>query len=93
MYPEPSNQDQNQRKRHTDIFFLRCDFRILFLVTANAMYQDPGEEDEIDQYVLFITEMLLLTEKIQMIVEIGFSLKREIDKEISNSSIFKRGRR
>ena len=72
MYPEPSNQDQNQRKRHTDIFFLRCDFRILFLVTANAMYQDPGEEDEIDQFVLFITEMLLLTEKIQMIVEIGF---------------------
>ena len=71
MYPEPSNQDQNQRKRHTDIFFLRCDFRILFLVTANAMYhQDPGEEDEIDQFVLFITEMLLLTEKIQMIVEI-----------------------
>ena len=36
------------------------------------MYQDPGEEDEIDQIVLFITEMLLLTEKIQMIVEIGF---------------------
>ena len=72
MYPEPSNQDQNQRKRHTDIFFLRCDFRILFLVTANAMYQDPGEEDKIDQFVLFITEMLLLTEKIQMIVEIGF---------------------
>ena len=41
------------------------------MVTANAMYQDPGEEDEIDQFVLFITEMLLLTEKIQMIVEIG----------------------
>ena len=36
------------------------------------MYQDPGEEDEIYQFVLFITEMLLLTEKIQMIVEIGF---------------------
>ena len=76
MYPEPSNQDQNQRKRHTDIFFLRCDFRILFLVTANAMQctRTPEKRTRLTNlfYCLFITEMRLLTEKIQMIVEISF---------------------
>ena len=57
MNPEPSNQDQNQRKSGADlqiyISSICCDFRIQFLVSANAMYQDLGEEDEIDQIVLF----------------------------------------
>ena len=47
-----SLQDQNRspkdegvrEKEHkcwgTDIFFLRCDFRILFLITANALNQE-----------------------------------------------------
>ena len=68
MYPEPSNQDQNQRKSNKDIYFLPP---LRFQDSVFGYCQDPGEEDEIDQFVLFITEMLLLTEKIQMIVEIG----------------------
>ena len=54
IYPEPEliDQDQNKRKLDTDIFFLCCDFRILFLITADALYQD-GDEDQSDQIVLF----------------------------------------
>ena len=44
IYPEPELIDQDQ--------ILRCDFRILFLITADALYQD-GDEDRSDQIVLF----------------------------------------
>ena len=38
--PELIDQDQNKRKLDTDLFFLRCDFRILSLITADALYQE-----------------------------------------------------
>ena len=60
IYPESEliDQDQNKRKLDTDIFFLCCDFRILFLITADALYQETRTKVTKLFYFIFYPNVL-----------------------------------